>query len=90
MGQVRFDISPELLHQVLQMPDDVEIVGVQMHHKHGVPWVELTVMGDGLPERPEGQPAIEVTPVGTSIHDETDLRPALRVEWQWNLPDATS
>ncbi len=64
----RLLISPELLHEILDLPADVRIVGVKPTAELPAPWdpIGLWIEGDRFPEVTEGSLPPEVRPTLTA------------------------
>ena len=64
----RLPISPEFLHELLDLPVDVTIIGVKPAAELPAPWdpIELWVEGDRFPEVKEGATPPRVTPTLTA------------------------
>lgn len=68
MGRyARLPISPEFLHEILDLPADVKIIGVQPGDS-SAPWdpIELRLEGERFPEVDEGAIPPRVTPTLTA------------------------
>lgn len=64
----RLPISPEYLHEILDLPADVKIIGVQRSSHCAAPWdpIELRLEGERFPEVAEGATAPLVNPTMTA------------------------
>ena len=64
----RLPISPEYLHEILDLPADVKIVGVQPPSHCPAPWdpIELRLEGERFPEVEEGVTPPLVNPTMTA------------------------
>lgn len=74
---VAFDVSPELLAQVLSMPEPASIVMARWVTHTGCA-LRLYAEGPEFPEVPEGHEP-ELVTVDLTVHPR-------RIEWKWNLP----
>ncbi len=64
----RLPISPEFLHEILDLPADVQIIGVKPTAELPAPWspIELWIEGDRFPEVTGGAIPPRVTPTLTA------------------------
>ncbi|KKK74564.1 hypothetical protein LCGC14_2882510 [marine sediment metagenome] len=64
----RLPISPEFLHEILDLPADVQIIGVKPAAELPAPWdtIELWLEGDRFPEINEGATPPRVNPTLTA------------------------
>ncbi len=67
-NHARLPISRELLHELLDLPADVQIIGVKPAAELPAPWdpIELWIEGDRFPEVDEGVIPPTVTPTLTA------------------------
>ncbi len=65
---VRLPISPEFLHEILDLPADVRIIGVKPAAELPAPWdpIELWLEGDRFPEVGKGVIPPRVKPTLTA------------------------
>ena len=64
----RLPISLEYLHEILDLPADVKIIGVKLDYGNHPPWepIHLWLEGDRFPVTVEGESPPEVNPTLTA------------------------
>lgn len=87
--RIRFQITTDLIQQMLHLPDGVEIIAAEVQRPRGYEMLELTLAGPDFPDVPEGMSAPMADPIVTTHHVEGNPH-ADGYEWDWGIPAANA